>query len=349
MIRGNVAAAAGGFVLVLLLVPVIEALCVRWELYDRPGPLKIHTKPIPRLGGIAVTVAILGAILVFARLSVASVLPLVAAMILLCFVGAVDDIRGLSAATRLTAQVVAGAILWCGGGCVMILRGGLISLAATCILTVAFVNALNLIDGADGIAGGVAAVIAVFYGVVPWASKDHVAPIVAWALAGSCTSFLLFNFPMPVARIFLGDGGSTVIGLSIAFLALHFYGLPGTTGRLLLFPLVLAALPLLDMVLAIARRARGRASPFFGDRCHFNDVLASRGCTPRATALICYGITTGLGFIGFAGMWMKATAFLILAGLCVGAFLVAAILLGELRPDTSGAPRPARAFSEAGK
>ncbi|MFZ1205262.1 MAG: MraY family glycosyltransferase [Candidatus Acidiferrales bacterium] len=346
MSRANLVAAAGGFVLVVMLTPAIKALCVRWEIYDRPGPLKIHAKPIPRLGGIAVTAAILGGILLSTRLSIASVWPLLTAIILLCAVGVVDDIWGLSAATRLAAQVVAGAILWSGGGRLAALGDGFASLAATCIFAVGVINAFNFIDGADGIASGVAGLIAILYGTLPWRPGDHTAPIAAWAVAGSCAGFLLFNFPMPAARLFLGDGGSTVLGLCIAFLGLHFYSSPAMTGRLLLFPLLAAGLPLLDIALAILRRIRSRASPFFGDRDHFYDLLDGRGCTPRATALICYGVTAVFGLVGFVGMRTKAADFLVLAGLGVGLFLVVAIRLGALEQNRKRTQRAPKELTE---
>jgi UDP-GlcNAc:undecaprenyl-phosphate/decaprenyl-phosphate GlcNAc-1-phosphate transferase len=151
---------------------------------------------------------------------------------------------------------------------------------------------------------------------------------------------------MPLAKLFLGDGGSTVLGLCIVFLGLRFYSSPTMTGRLLLFPLLVAGLPLLDMALAILRRIRSRASPFFGDRHHFYDLLGGRGCTPRATALICYGVTAVFGFVGFVGMRTKAADFLVLAGLGVGLFLVVAIRLGALEQNRKRTQRAPKELTE---
>jgi UDP-GlcNAc:undecaprenyl-phosphate/decaprenyl-phosphate GlcNAc-1-phosphate transferase len=346
MIKVSVVAAATGFVLVALLVPAIKALCVRWGLYDRPGPLKIHAQPVPRLGGIAVTVAILGGVVISTWFCVDHILPLLAAIILICTVGVVDDIWGLSAPTRLAAQAAAGAILWYGGGRLPVLGNRLVSIEASCIFTVAVVNAVNFIDGADGIASGVAGIIAIFYGILPWPPGDYIAPAVAWALAGSCGGFLPFNFPLPLAKIFLGDGGSTVLGLCIAFLGLHFYGSPPAARQLLFFPLLVAGLPLLDVAFAVTRRIRWRASPFFGDLRHFPDLLRDRGCTPPATALICYGITAVLGFVGFFGMRIKASESLVLVAAGVGALLATAVRLGALRQDTKESRRAQEAITE---
>jgi UDP-GlcNAc:undecaprenyl-phosphate GlcNAc-1-phosphate transferase len=349
VIRVGAIAAASGFVLIELLVPAIKAMCVRWGLYDRPGPLKIHTQPIPRLGGIAVTIAILGGIVISARFSTSEILPFLTAIILLCIVGAVDDIGGLSAATRLAAQVVAGAILWYSSGRLPVLGVGAAGLAASCIFTVVMVNASNFIDGADGIAGGVTVIIAIFYCMLPWPHGDHLALAVASALAGACGGFLAFNFPLPSAEIFLGDAGSTVLGLCIAFLSMNFWRSSFGTGPRVLFPLVVAGLPLIDMALAIIRRVRARASPFFGDRRHFSDLMLRRGWSARAVATTCYGVTIFFGLIGFIGLRAKAAVFLILAGLGAATFLATAIRLGALQHDTEGADEAPKGLAEMGR
>jgi UDP-GlcNAc:undecaprenyl-phosphate/decaprenyl-phosphate GlcNAc-1-phosphate transferase len=169
----------------------------------------------------------------------------------------------------------------------------------------------NFLDGADGLASGIAGIIGATYALVSWPVGDRLAPTVAWTLAGACTAFLLFNFPP--ARIFLGDSGSTVLGLCIAFLSLSFYRAPFTVGPRLLFPLVVAGIPLLDVALAVIRRIRGRASPFFGDRRHIYDLVAARGASSRTVALVCYAATVLLSVIGLVGLRAKAVDFFILA------------------------------------
>jgi UDP-GlcNAc:undecaprenyl-phosphate/decaprenyl-phosphate GlcNAc-1-phosphate transferase len=189
----------------------------------------------------------------------------------------------------------------------------------------------NFLDGADGLASGVAGIIGATYALLPWPAGDRLAPAVACALAGLCAGFLFFNFPP--AKIFLGDSGSTVLGLSIGFLSLSFYRLPFATGQRMLLPLVVAGLPLLDVTLAIIRRIRGRASPFFGDRRHIYDLLAARGASARMVALACYVATALLGLIGFVAVRAKPVYFSFLASCGVGALLVTAIRMGALRLD----------------
>jgi len=330
MIKTAVVGAVGGFALAILLVPIIRKLCARWKLYDWPGPLKVHTKPIPRLGGIAITLAILGGTVLSIRFSAAE-LPFFAALLLICLVGVVDDISGLSAVIRLAAQFVAGGILWYGGGRFVSFGGGVLGLVVTSLLTIAIINSFNFLDGADGLASGVAGTIAIVYAAFPWRAGDQLGPAIAWSLAGSCAGFLFFNFPP--AKIFLGDCGSTVVGLCVAFLICDLCRSPSATGPRLFFPLVVAALPLLDASLAIVRRIRARVSPLYGDRRHFCDLLGLRGSSPRVVAFECYGITALFGVIGLMGERFSPTGFLVLAHLGIGALFVAALRLGALQQN----------------
>jgi UDP-GlcNAc:undecaprenyl-phosphate/decaprenyl-phosphate GlcNAc-1-phosphate transferase len=325
-------AAGGGFVLVVLLAPIVRRLCVRWRLYDWPGPLKVHTRPIPRLGGVAITLAIIGGVSLSIPFTATGELPLFTAVVLICIVGAIDDVRALSAAFRFVVQILAGAILWFSCGRLTVLGTGALGLLASCVLAVAIVNSLNFLDGADGLASGVTGIIGVTYALLPWPAGDHLAPAVAWTLAAVCAGFLFSNFPP--AKIFLGDSGSTVLGLSIAFLSLSFYHSAFATGPRLLFPLVVAGLPLLDLALAVVRRIRGRVSPCFGDRRHFYDLLSTRGASPRLIAFLCYAVTLLLGLIGVIGVRVKPADFLMLASVGIGVLLAVAIRMGTLRMDT---------------
>jgi UDP-GlcNAc:undecaprenyl-phosphate/decaprenyl-phosphate GlcNAc-1-phosphate transferase len=331
MTNPEAVATVGGFVLTVLLVPIVRKSCICWGLYDWPGPLKSHTRPIPRLGGIAIAIAIAGGMLISIPFVAARELPFVMAVALIGIVGAIDDIRGLSAALRLAVQVIAGVMLWFGCGRLTFLGSDVFGLLASCVLVVAIVNSLNFLDGADGLASGVAGIIGVNYALLPWPVGDRLAPVVAWTLAGACAGFLFSNFPP--AKIFLGDSGSTVLGVSIAFLCLSFYRAPFSTGPRSLFPLVVAGLPLLDLGLAVIRRARGRVSPFFGDRRHFYDLIRAHGASARKVALVYYAATALLGLLGVIGMRAKAADFFILASVDVGALLVTAIQMGALRLD----------------
>lgn len=342
--KAGIVAALAAFALVIFIVPIIMRVSSRWKLYDFPGPLKIHRQPVSRLGGIAVTFAILGGAVLSIRFSATGEVPFFAAVVLICTVGAIDDIHGLSATVRLTAQVAAGALLWMNCGQLSILGSAPLGLAASCTLTVAMANSSNFLDGADGVATGVAGIVAIAYGLLAWSSSDRLAIAIAWAVAGSCAGFLFFN--LPVARIFQGDAGSTSLGLCIASLGLRFYHSPLAKGPRLLFPLITVALPLLDLALAVVRRIRAGMSPFMGDRAHFYDLLRARGMSARAIVFTCYVITILFALIGTIAWRVDPATFYLLAAAAVGAFLIGAIRMGALQPDALETQQAPNALAE---
>ena len=224
------------FVCCVAAVPVVIKLALRWKVFDPTGPLKLHVRPISRLGGVALNLAFAVGIIVSD--SSAAALYLLLALALLGVTGVLDDVRSLSPASRFVAQTIAGLVL-CYGTDLTIPMLGSKALAwfMGSLFVVTLVNAFNLLDGADGVATGVAAIIASGYlalgGIQPGVSRSS-----EWALLGGCLGFLLFNFPP--AKIFLGDSGSTSLGLVIAFTGLELYKTNPSSTNGLLIPLTFA-------------------------------------------------------------------------------------------------------------
>lgn len=193
-------------------------------------------------------------------------------------------------------------------------------------------------------AAGVAGVIAGAYVALPGAVGDPFVLAVAWSVVGTCVGFLLFNFPP--ATIFLGDNGSNFLGFGIAFLGLDFYRSSTAIGApRYFFPVLVAALPLLDAALAVIRRLRNLRSPFYGDRFHIYDLLLARGWSSRRVALACYGITFALAVGGWLGMRGGVTRSLVILAVSMCALLVGAIRLGALRRSLAVRRRSMRARS----
>jgi UDP-GlcNAc:undecaprenyl-phosphate/decaprenyl-phosphate GlcNAc-1-phosphate transferase len=322
-------AAAIAFALVVVLVPIVRRFCIRWRLFDMPGPLKIHSQPIPRLGGVAVVLAIAAAACISSPHRAAHAWPFFAAVTLIWITGLADDLRSVSPHLRLTAQFLAGALLWLGGWRLPLLGNGALDFAATILFVAGFANAANLLDGMDGLAAGVMGIVSGAYLALPATLVSPFALAVACSLVGACAGFILANFPP--ANLYLGDSGSTALGLGAAFLALDLYRSRPTSGPVLLFPLLITSLPLLDAIFAVIRRLRSHSSFLQGDRRHGYDLMSARGWSPRQIALAFYGVTAALAATGLIGVRTESRHFWVAAAVSVALMIFAGIRLSILR------------------
>jgi UDP-GlcNAc:undecaprenyl-phosphate/decaprenyl-phosphate GlcNAc-1-phosphate transferase len=326
----NVEAGLLAFALTVLLVPFVKRACERWGILDQPGPLKIHSRPVARLGGIAIAISIAAGVLAGSAPSFEK-WPIFLAFALVWLVGLIDDVRRVPPLCRLAVQIFSALLLWSAG--LRLAAGGNIalSLLGTCAPVVAFVNSINLWDGADGLAAGVTPIAALAFLFAPNHAATASGKLLACSLAGACLGFLIFSFPP--AKIFMGDSGSTLLGLALAFLALDFYRTNSSSLPVALFPLLVAALPLLDATLAVIRRISQRRSPFEGDRYHAYDLLLARGWPPRGVALLCYAAAFAIATVALLALRTNEAAFLLLDALLLAALLIAAIRLGALRRE----------------
>jgi len=324
----NAEAGLLAFAVSVLLVPVVKRACEHFGILDQPGPLKIHSRPVARLGGIAIAIAIAAGVLAGATGSFKE-LPVLVAFALVWLAGLTDDLRGVPPLLRLAAQILSALMLWNAGFRIPAGGNTPLSLLGTCAFVVAFVNAMNFWDGADGLAAGVAAIAALAFLFAPRAAGSVTSGVLASSLVGACLGFLIFSFPP--AKIFMGDSGSTVLGLTLAFLALDFYHTKSKSPPVALFPVLVAALPLLDASLAVVRRISQHRSPLAGDRSHGYDLLLARGWPPRRVALFCYAATLALAAMALLALRTNEATFLLFDALVLAALLIAAIRSGALR------------------
>jgi UDP-GlcNAc:undecaprenyl-phosphate/decaprenyl-phosphate GlcNAc-1-phosphate transferase len=296
----------------------------RANLYDRPGPLKIHAKPISRLGGAGIMAGLLVALspwlLAYGRSFMSALLLLTAIWAL----GLADDLWGLSSIFRLCIQLSVGAGLWMAGWRLQFSGFRPADLLLTAFLFAFFVNSMNLLDGMDGLATGTAAIASL--GFVLFSPRNSSAEILAACLLGACLGALIYN--LPPARTFIGDSGSTLLGALLFFLTLGLSHSNSTAHRPELGFLLLAV-PLADAVFAVIRRTRRGASPFVGDRLHYYDILRARGLSVPAVLCVSYGLGVAmllLGLLCVRGL-LKTTEtggvvllLLVSAGLLIGSF-----------------------------
>lgn len=341
-------AAAAAFFITLAAVPLVIRFCRRARILDLPGALKLHSRPVPRLGGIALVLGIAGGAAFAVRVVGHAAIPFFVALAIICAVGIFDDVRAAGLLPRLAVQFAAGILLWSAGWRLPLAGSEAINLIATCVFVVAFVNAFNFLDGSDGLAAAVAGIIALSFALLPAGFAGELGSALAWSVAGAAAAFLFFNFPP--ARIFMGDSGSTALGYVIAFLALDFYratgaasnAAPGTlpAGHLafasvLLFPLFAALLPLFDAALAITRRLLHRASPFAGDRRHFYDLLLRRGWTQARIVMWSCAVTGVFAVTARVALRMRSVDSLLLFAASIGVLLAGGLLLGSLQEEAT--------------
>jgi len=205
------------------MTPLMVHLSHQWGLVDHPSDRKIHVHPTPRLGGVAVYLGFLGSVLLNSILPDWMTATLVAGSLLL-IVGVVDDVWELPASSKLVAQLVAAGIVIATGKVLTLFPSGPVGDVANVLLTLLWIvgitNAFNFFDGMDGLATGLAILIAGFMGVVAFETNQPGLGWVAIAIIGAGVGFLPYNFRgRKPAVVFLGDGGATFLGFTLACLA----------------------------------------------------------------------------------------------------------------------------------
>jgi UDP-GlcNAc:undecaprenyl-phosphate GlcNAc-1-phosphate transferase len=291
----------------LALTPLARALAVRVGAVDHPGPRRIHSDPTPRFGGLAIAAALLG-VAWLARvlpgpareLDARPLLGLTCAALPILALGVLDDVRGAGPWAKLAVQACAALVLVAFGYGVPLLTNPfgqpLVTGAWSVPLTVAWVivltNAINLIDGLDGLAAGLVAIACGALWVTARGHGDFYVMFVAALLLGACGGFLWWN--RPPARVFMGDTGSQFLGLTLSALSL-LENRKGTAALTLLLPLVALGLPIADGTLAFVRRlVRGR-HVFRGDAGHIHHRLLDTGLSPRAVLAVLWTLSAVFG------------------------------------------------------
>jgi len=319
------------FVVALITTPLVARAAVALGIVDRPSERSVSRRAnMPLLGGLAVAGGLAAGVVAGVYLTedlfyTQRAGGLLLGGLLVIALGVLDDQRGLGAVPKLAVQVIAASIAIASGFRVEHLTDPItstvlsfppwLSWIGTTLWIVGITNAVNLIDGLDGLAAGVGAIIGGTLTVIAWQAGSPIGVCVGLALLGALLGFLPFNFAP--ARIFLGDTGALFIGFVLALLALE-----GTRRLALLtfvVPLLALAVPILDTGLSILRRLLQRASPFQADRQHMHHrLLAARG-SARAAVLQFYFVT--------ACFCLIALSFTRIRGVVAALFLAVVIVL----------------------
>jgi UDP-GlcNAc:undecaprenyl-phosphate GlcNAc-1-phosphate transferase len=276
---------------VILLTPAVGGMA-RWlGVVDRPGQeRRVHVRPVPRLGGLALFLGILVPALAFLDIE-GEMRGLLLGAAVATTVGAIDDFRGLTWWQKLGGQVAAASIptmfgIWVQRFTFPVLGPReleeWLGVPLTIVWIVAIMNMVNFLDGLDGLAAGVCAIAGVTFGVIALSLDKPDAAIVSAIVAGACLGFLRHNF-YP-ARIFMGDSGALLLGFLLATVAVQ--GLLKTAAlATLVFPLLILAVPIIDTSFVVAKRIKYRRPLYVADRTHLHHRFVNIGFSQRRATL----------------------------------------------------------------
>ncbi|MGH7409430.1 MAG: glycosyltransferase family 4 protein [Candidatus Methylomirabilales bacterium] len=278
------------FLLALFLTPGVRTLAHRARVMDRPSPRKLHPRPVPLLGGLALYAAIGGAAALFAP-PAPGLTGLVAGATLLLLTGLWDDTRGLRPRAKLLAQGAAALLALAGGVSINFLPHPVLNWGVTVLWLVGLTNAFNLLDNMDGLSAGVAAISAGTFALLA-ARYAELGPeqlptaVAGAAIAGACLGFLRHN--LYHASIFMGDAGSQTLGFLLAGLAAYGSWRSPTLPTSLLIPFLVLAYPIFDTSLVILLRWRQGRPITVGGRDHSSHRLVRLGLGRTETVLLIY-------------------------------------------------------------
>ena len=361
-----------------MLVPAAEMIARRINAIDWPKERGLHDEPTPKLGGLAILVAVLGAGAIWLPWDseTRSILGGAAAITLL---GVLDDVFELGALPKLAGQIAAAMIPVVLGDVrvdvttLPFIGGfdlGWMSYPLTVIGIVAVINIINFIDGVDGLASGVCVISAAAFAIIAISLDRFEAGVLAAITAGGALGFLRHGFPP--ASSFMGDTGSNLLGYLLATIAVQ-GSLKTNAALALALPLLVLAVPILDTSFVVAKRLKYRQPIYHADRWHFHHRMANIGFSQRRTLKYLYGWTLvlallalGLRFIpysddrgNFDPFWTVVMAVLLIGALVASVYVIEVLEILKLRrfrlrqrlgilTRGAGAPAPVEAEVDAG-
>lgn len=297
-------ALALALLLAFAFTPLVKSLAERVGAVDVPkDERRMHKRPIPRMGGLAIFLGFILSALLFVPLD-AQMRGMLLGGSIIVVLGILDDIYALPALPKFFIQIVAALVAVCHGNVIEVLSNpnvfsaspywilGNLAIPISVLWIVAITNAVNLIDGLDGLAVGVATISALTMLVIAMMVSDSMVALMMAALAGSCLGFMPYN--LNPAKIFMGDTGSTFLGFVLATMSIQglfkFYTIISFA-----VPFLMLGLPIFDTCFAIFRRISKGQNPMSPDRSHVHHRLIDMGCNQKQAVAILYVISAILG------------------------------------------------------
>ena len=282
--------------IVALIIPFVKKIALHINALDIPDARKVHTKPIPRLGGLGIFVGFLVGYMIFGGSSIQMNSILIGSFIIV-LTGIIDDIKPISAKAKLLGQIFASCVIVFYGNILLNnvtiwgldINFGIFAYPITILFIVACTNIINLIDGLDGLSGGISSIFYLSTIVICFFQSRFMELefVLSLIMLGSTLGFLVHNFHP--AKIFAGDSGALFMGFTIAVISL--LGFKTTAITSIFIPLMILAVPILDTLFAIIRRLLKHQSISTPDKQHLHHQLLKMKFSHRNTVLIIYLIT----------------------------------------------------------
>ncbi|MEH6992703.1 MraY family glycosyltransferase [Neobacillus drentensis] len=309
------------FMISILITPLVKKLAYKIRATDRPNKRKVHQTLMPRLGGLAIYIAFLAGVILLQPVNPYSSSIIIGSGIIVIS-GILDDIYELSAKLKLMAQIAAAAIIVLYGGLQItfinlpfggLFEFGYLSIPFTVLWIIGITNAINLIDGLDGLAAGVSSIALVAISGMAFIMGNLYVVTIGSILLVSTIGFLYHNF-YP-AKIFMGDTGALFLGFMISVLSL--LGFKNITFVSFIVPIIILGVPISDTIFAILRRIINKQPLSAPDKSHLHHCLLRLGYSHRETVLIIYAMAALFGLL--AVVFSQAKLW--------GAMLLGAVLL----------------------
>jgi UDP-GlcNAc:undecaprenyl-phosphate GlcNAc-1-phosphate transferase len=291
----------------ILLTPLVKKLAFKIGATDKPNQRKVHSRIMPRLGGLAIFLSFLIGILIINpshEFLGEYHLSIVIGGFIIILTGMLDDVKEISPKVKLSGQIAAAAVVVIYGGLKVefinlpfggIIDFGYLSIPLTMIWIIGITNAINLIDGLDGLAGGVSTIALVAIAGMSFVTGTPYVAIMALIVAASTIGFLYYNFHP--AKIFMGDTGALFLGYIISVLSL--LGYKNITFVSLIIPIIILGVPISDTFFAIIRRLVNKQPLSAPDKSHLHHCLLKSGFTHRQTVLLIYFMAALFGLAAF--------------------------------------------------
>lgn len=345
--------AALAFIITFFAIPVIIQIAKDKKLFDEPDERKVHKTVIPTLGGLGIFAGFIMAFLVGTPFGTSNELQyFAAAAVVIFFLGLKDDILVISASKKFIGQLIAAGILIRYAGVEINNMHGFLgvheipqfaSITLSFFTIIVITNSFNLIDGVDGLAGSLGLATMLIFGIYFFNINQLTYAVMAFAMAGSILSFLIYNFSP--AKIFMGDTGSLLLGLINSVLVIKFINSTGTTAGAIGLPaapaigFAILMVPLFDTLRVFALRILDRRSPFSPDRNHVHHFLLDLGFSHRQIVFTC--VTANLGFVALAYTFRNMGPTVVIGILLMVAFSLTGLLY-YLRSRAKQAQHPVK-------